>query len=102
MLKFTKNQSKILKLFFDNPGKSFYFRQIGILINRQPGVFQKEIEKLVKSGLLLDNHTSTCRFFKLNKKHILFKNLENIYHKISNPDNNLKYILHDTRIYHKS
>jgi len=94
MLKFTKNQSRVLKLFFENPDQSFYFRQIGTLIHRQPGFFQREMEKLVKSGLLLDEYKNNCRFFTLNKKHILYKDLKNIFHKTHNPDSNLKNILH--------
>jgi len=80
-INFTKNQTLILELFFNHPEKSYYFRQLGILIGKQPGVFQKDINKLVKSGILLSEYKANSRFFKLNQKHHLYNEYKSIFLK---------------------
>ncbi len=78
MLKLTKNQSLILSVLFANPDKSFYFRELGRMLNKQPGVFQRDINKLEESGILKSSYQGTSRFFALNKSHYLYKEIKNI------------------------
>lgn len=92
MIKFTKNQTLILELFFKDPKKDYYFRQIGVLLNKEPGVFQKDIEKLVKSGLVLSEYKANSRFFKLNKDYPLYEELKSIYFKTLGAEGKLKEI----------
>lgn len=80
-LKFTKNQTLILEIFFNNPEKSYYLREIGRIIGKEAGVFQKDINKLVESGILISEYRAKSRFFKLNKKHPLYKELRSIFLK---------------------
>ncbi len=47
MLNFTKNQTLVLEIFFNQPERAFYLRELARLLGKQPGVFQKDINKLV-------------------------------------------------------
>lgn len=80
-LNFTKNQSLILGLFFNQPEKSYYFRELAKLIGKQPGVFQKDINELVEKGVLLSEYRANSRFFKLNQKYHLYHEFKSIFLK---------------------
>jgi len=92
-LKFTKNQTLILGIFFNDPEKSYYLRELGRLIEKEPGVFQRDINKLVESGILLSEYRANSRFFKLNKNHPLYKELKSIFLKTVGAEGRLKEIL---------
>jgi len=92
-LKFTKNQTLILEIFFNDPNKSYYLRELGRKIGKQPGVFQKDINKLVESGILISEYRVKSRFFKLNKNHPLYKELKSIFFKTVGVEGRLRGIL---------
>lgn len=81
LLKFTKNQTLILEIFFNHPKRSFYLRQLGRMLGKEPGVFQKAINQLVEDGLLNSHYQANSRFFELNEKHPLYTELKNIFFK---------------------
>jgi len=80
-LNFTKNQTLILEIFFNDPEKSYYLRQLGRLIKKEPGVFQRAINRLVKDGILQSEYQANSRFFKLNKQYLLYQELKSIFLK---------------------
>lgn len=92
MFNFKKNQTLILELFFKDPEKSYYFGEIGVLLNKKPGVFQKAIEALVKNNILLSEYRANSRFFKLNKNHPLYEELKSIFFKTLGAEGKLKEI----------
>ncbi|MBU2635277.1 nucleotidyltransferase domain-containing protein [Patescibacteria group bacterium] len=96
-LNFTKNQTLILEIFFNNPEKSYYLRELGRMINKEPGVFQRDINKLVESGILISEYQAKSRFFKLNKNHPLYKELKSIFFKTLGAEGKLKEILEPIR-----
>jgi len=92
-LNFTKNQILILGFFFNHPEKSYYMREIGRLIGKEPGVFQKDINKLVGSGILTSEYRAKSRFFTLNKLHPLHKEYKSIFLKTVGAAGRLRSIL---------
>jgi len=92
-LKFTKNQTLILEIFFNNPDKSYYLRELARMIGKEPGVFQKDINKLVEKGILISEYRAKNRFFKLNKKHPFYKELKSIFFKTFGAEGKLKKAL---------
>lgn len=80
-INFTKNQALILELFFNHPERSYFFRQIAGLIDKKPGVFQRDINKLVENGILLSEYQANSRFFKLNKSYHLYNEFKSIFLK---------------------
>jgi len=80
-LKFTKNQTLVLKIFFNHPEKSYYLRELARFLKKEPGVFQKDINKLVENGILTSEYRAKSRFFALNKEHPLYKELKSIFFK---------------------
>jgi len=80
-IKFTKNQTLILEIFFNDSEKSYYLRELGRMIGKQPGIFQKDINTLEKKGILTSEYQSNSRFFKLNKNYHLYSELKSIFFK---------------------
>jgi len=92
-LKLTKNQSLLLSIFFANPGKSFYLRELGRMIGKEPGVFQKDINKLESDGLLKSDFRGKSRFFELNKQYPLYQEMRSIIKKTGGLEKQLAVVL---------
>jgi predicted nucleotidyltransferase len=50
-------------------------------LKKEPGVFQKDINKLVDEGILLDEHRGNNHFFSLNKKYTVYEELKSVFLK---------------------
>lgn len=94
-LNFTKNQTLILEIFFNHPEKVYYLRELGRLLGKEPGVFQKDINKLAESGILTSEYRAKSRFFALNKNYPLYKELKSIFFKTVGAEGQLRLILQD-------
>ncbi|HPR91591.1 MAG TPA: nucleotidyltransferase domain-containing protein [Candidatus Paceibacterota bacterium] len=81
MFKFTKNEQLILDLFFKKPEESFYVRQMGRLLNKEPGVFERDLNRLLEEKILLSQKIGNNVFYSLNKNYFLLPELKNIFKK---------------------
>jgi len=81
IIKLTKNQSLVLSIFFANPDKTFYLRELGRMLKKEPGVFQKDINNLESAGILKSTFKGKSRFFKLNKNYPLYQEIKEIIKK---------------------
>jgi predicted nucleotidyltransferase len=77
----TKNRAELLKLFFTNPDKAFYMQEVGRILNKKPGIFQRTLNNLVSEGILESEYKANARYFKVNKDYPLFKELKSIVFK---------------------
>jgi predicted nucleotidyltransferase len=94
MLNFLKNGGgEILKLFFKDPEKEYYFREIAKKINKEPSYCQKYLDNLVEEKILLDERRGNMRFFKLNKEHSLYEEIKSIISKTIGSENELKELV---------
>jgi predicted nucleotidyltransferase len=96
-LKFTKNQILILEKFFNDSEKSYYLHEMGRLIGKKPGVFQRDINKLVENGILDSNYQANSRFFKLNKQYPLYAEIKSIFFKTIGIEKKLKDALKEIK-----
>lgn len=96
----TKNRAELLKLFFTNPDRAFYMQEIGRILEKKPGIFQRTLNNLVLEGILESEYKANARYFRVNKGYPLFKELKNIVFKtvgiksaigdVLKEDNNIK------------
>lgn len=56
-------------------------QEIGRIIGKKPGTFQRTLNKLVSEGVLESEYSANLRYFKVNKKYHLFKEIKNIVFK---------------------
>ena len=89
----TKNRAELLKLFFTNPDRTFYMQEIGRILGKKPGVFQRTLNNLVSEGILESEYRANARYFKVNKNFPLYKELKSIVFKTVGVSGNLKDVL---------
>lgn len=77
----TKNRADLLRLFFTNPEKSFYMHEIGRILGKKPGFFQRTINSLESEGILMSEYRANARYFRVNKEYPLYKELKSIVFK---------------------
>lgn len=94
MLNFLKNGGgEILKLFFRDQEKEYYFREIAKKLNKEPSHYQKYLDNLVEDKILLDERRGNMRFFRLNKEHPLYDEIKSIISKTIGLENELKELV---------
>lgn len=81
MLNFTKYQTSILEIFFNHPDDAYYLRELARILGTEPGVFQRDINRLAEENILSNYYQAKSRYFKLNKKHPLYSELKSIFFK---------------------
>jgi predicted nucleotidyltransferase len=89
----SKNVRLILKLFFANPERRYYFREIAGFLDKKAGVLQKALNYLVREKILLDERRGNLRFFFVNKMHPLYQELRRIVFKTVGVEGSLKEVL---------
>lgn len=89
----SKIRRDVLTLFFNNPSKKYYIRQIQRLLGYSIGSLHRELQKLRKDDLLLTEEIGTQLFYKLNKDHPLYNELKSIIMKSSGIVQRLKDVL---------
>ncbi len=88
-----KNQAALLNLFFTNPERSFYMQEIGRILGKKPGTFQRTINNMVSEGMLISEHKANARFFQVNKKYPIYKELKSIVFKTVGVQGSLREVL---------
>jgi len=81
MRNFSKNTLKLLRLFYSHPEEEFYIQQLGRILKKKPGVFQRTLYNLEKDGVLKSDYKANARFFKANKEYSLYKEFKSITFK---------------------
>lgn len=93
MKEFTKNRAALLRLFLTNPEQSFYMQEIGRILNKKPGTFQRTLNKMVEEGILISEYRANVRYFKANKDYPLYRELKSIIFKTVGVIGSIKEIL---------
>ena len=93
----TKNRAELLKLFFTNPDRAFYMQEIGRILDKKPGIFQRTLNNLVLEGILESEYRANARYFKVNKNYPLYKELKSIIFKTIGIKGSIKEILEEIK-----
>lgn len=86
----SKNQLLLLRLFYTNPEKSFYMQEIGRILGKKAGVFQRTLNGFVEDGLFLSEYRGHARFFQANARHPLYPELKKIVEKTAGVEGTLR------------
>lgn len=77
----SKTRAKLLKLFFENPGKSFYVREITRVIEEQINSVRRELMNLESVGVIRNETFDNKVYYSANPKHPFFKPLVEMFSK---------------------
>lgn len=98
MFNFLKNGTgQLLQLFFQDPEKRLYVREISKILNKEPGHFQRALNNLVEEEILIDEKEANLRYFKLNKEHPLYFELKKIVSKTLGIEAKLKKLTEESK-----
>jgi len=75
---FPSTRRKILSLFFNNPNKQFYFREVLKLTGTKQGAVQRELKLLTKAGILDLEARGNQTYYAANKSHPIYPELSRI------------------------
>ena len=95
MMPFTnsKLRSRLLSYFFTNPEKSLYIRELGIILDLDPGNLSRELRKLEQEGIFTSYTKGQIKFYSLDKKYPLFSDLKNIIFKTEGVEGSLRRLV---------
>lgn len=74
----SKTRAKILTVFFRNPSKAFYVRELTRRLKERINSIRRELSNLRKLGLLLTFSKDKKKYYRLNSKFFLFKELKSL------------------------
>lgn len=77
----SKTRAKLLKLFFENPEKSFYVREMTRVIDEQINSVRRELLNLENIGIIKSETFDNKVYYSANSKHPFTRPLSDIFSK---------------------
>lgn len=89
----SKLREDLLTLYFTNPDKRYYLRELERLLHFSVGNIRRELIKLESMGLFLSENKGNQVYYYLNRSYPLFGELKNIIFKTSGVPKMLRDVL---------
>jgi len=77
----SKVRLKVFRLFFLQPNKRYYLRELERLLNESVGNIRRELLKWSKAGLFLQEKVGNLTYYSLNKSFPIYEELKAIVSK---------------------
>lgn len=77
----SKTRVKLLNLFLNNPGKSFYVREITRLIDEQINSVRRELSNMLEVGVITSDNADNKLYYEVNQRHDSYVPLRAIFAK---------------------
>ncbi len=75
----SKTRVKLLRLFYGNPNRSFYVREITRKIDEQINSVRRELSNLLNIGLITSDTTNNKLYYEVNQKYEFYDPLLTIF-----------------------
>jgi len=75
----SKTRVKLLQLFYSNPNRSFYVREITRKIDEQINSVRRELSNLLSVGIISSETTNNKLYYEVNQKYEYFVPLSQIF-----------------------
>jgi hypothetical protein len=75
----SKTRVKLLQLFYGNPNRSFYVREITRKIDEQINSVRRELANLLSIGIITSENTNNKLYYEVNQKYEHYKPLSQIF-----------------------
>ncbi|MBU1127583.1 MAG: nucleotidyltransferase domain-containing protein [Candidatus Omnitrophica bacterium] len=77
----SKARMALLRLYFTNPDKEYYLRELERVLSTPVSIIRKELVALEKSGIFKLSKKANLCYYSLNKEYPLYDELKNIVFK---------------------
>lgn len=84
----SKTRVKLLKLFYSNPNRSFYVREITRKIDEQINSVRRELSNLLSIGIVSSDDTNNRLYYEVNQEYEFFQPLSEIFGGAEKPVSN--------------
>src|SRR3977135_2206499 len=75
----SKTRVKLLQLFFSNPNRSFYVREITRKIDEQINSVRRELSNLLSIGIISSDTTNNRLYYEVNQQYKFYEPLKTIF-----------------------
>ncbi len=75
----SKTRVKLLQLFYSNPNRSFYVREITRKIDEQINSVRRELANLLSVGIIKSDTTNNRLYYEVNQGYEFYGSLSNIF-----------------------
>jgi hypothetical protein len=75
----SKTRVKLLQLFYSNPNRSFYVREITRKIDEQINSVRRELANLLNVGLITSDTSNNKVYYEVNQKYEFYTPLQEIF-----------------------
>lgn len=75
----SKTRVKLLQLFYSNPNRSFYVREITRKIDEQINSVRRELSNLLNIGIITSDTTNNKLYYEVNQKYKYYEPLHEIF-----------------------
>ena len=75
----SKTRVKLLQLFYSNPNRAFYVREITRKIDEQINSVRRELSNLLNVGIITSENTNNKLFYEVNQKYEYYDPLQQIF-----------------------
>lgn len=94
----SKIRQDVLSLFFSNPSKDYYLRELERILGYSAGSIRRELLRFQKDGLFNTKSRGNLLLYFLNHKHPLFNELKSIVFKTVGIEGSLRKLFLDKAI----
>lgn len=77
----SKTRVKLLQLFYSNPNRSFYVREITRKIDEQINSVRRELANLLNVGIIVSDNTNNRLYYEVNQEYEYYDPLRAIFGK---------------------
>lgn len=75
----SKTRVKLLYLFYSNPNRSFYVREITRKIDEQINSVRRELSNLLSTGIIKSDSNNNKLYYEVNQEHEFYNSLHHIF-----------------------
>lgn len=75
----SKTRVKLLQLFYSNPNRSFFVREITRKIDEQINSVRRELSNLLSIGIIVSENTDNKLYYEVNQKYEFYEPLAAIF-----------------------
>lgn len=94
----SKTRVKLLSLFYNNPDRPFYVREITRKIDEQINSVRRELQNLLNIGIVRSVSQSNRLYYEVNPKYKFHKQLQEIFRQIPSKTKEIKQTKEEDRI----
>ncbi len=95
----SKTRVKLLSLFYNNPDRPFYVREITRKIDEQINSVRRELQNLLNIGIVRSVSQSNRLYYEVNAKYNFHKELQSIFQRIPAKSKDIKQTKEEDHIF---